>query len=48
VFLQGHKQVVSWIDEWMNMSIDDIRQYEEQTKEIMEEIKKKQQPNTNA
>jgi len=42
IFLQGHKQVVSWIDEWIDMSIEDIRKYEDATKQIMDEITAKQ------
>ena len=38
VFLQGHKQVVSWIDEWIDMTLDDIRAYEDETKRIMDEV----------
>lgn len=28
VLLLGHRQAFAWIDEWLDMSIEDVRQYE--------------------
>ena len=28
ILLLAHKQAVAWIDEWIDMSIDDVRAYE--------------------
>jgi hypothetical protein len=32
VFLQGHRQVFCWLDEWFGKSIEDMRKIEEETK----------------
>lgn len=31
VLLLGHRQAFTWIDEWFDMSIDDVRAYEKRT-----------------
>lgn len=28
ILLLGHRQAFAWIDEWYNMSLDDVREYE--------------------
>lgn len=30
VLLLGHRQAFAWIDEWLNMTIEDVREYERQ------------------
>lgn len=30
ILLVGHRQAVAWIDDWYNMTIDDVRHYESQ------------------
>jgi hypothetical protein len=35
----GHRQVFCWIDQWFEMSMEDIRAYEVETKRIIEERK---------
>lgn len=32
VFLNGHRQVVCWMDEWFGKTMDDMRKLEEETK----------------
>jgi len=43
IFLKFHKQVFCWIDEWCEMTLDDIRKYENEksaeTNKKMEQIK---------
>lgn len=38
ILLLGHRQAFAWIDEWFNMSLDDVREYE---KRIQQETNKK-------
>lgn len=38
VLLLGHRQAFTWIDEWIDMTIQDVREYERQ---IQEETNKK-------
>ncbi|CAL1530452.1 unnamed protein product [Lymnaea stagnalis] len=33
ILLLGHRQAFAWIDEWINMSMDDLRKYESSTNE---------------
>lgn len=33
VFLLGHRQAFTWIDEWIDMTIQDVREYERQIQE---------------
>lgn len=33
ILLLGHRQAFAWIDEWINMSMDDLREYESSTNE---------------
>lgn len=33
VLLLGHRQAFSWIDEWIDMSMDDVREYERKLQE---------------
>jgi len=46
VMLLGHKQAFCWIDEWFDMSMDDIRKYEDETKLILDKqfLKTEDQP----
>lgn len=38
ILLLGHRQAFTWIDEWIEMSIDDVREYE---RHLQEETNKK-------
>lgn len=38
ILLLGHRQAFAWIDEWFNMSLEDVREYE---KKIQEETNQK-------
>lgn len=38
ILLLGHRQAFTWIDEWFNMSLDDVRAYE---KRIQDETNQK-------
>lgn len=38
VLLLGHRQAFTWIDDWIDMSLDDVREYERQ---LQEETNKK-------
>jgi len=38
VLTLGHKQAYCWIDEWFDMTIDDLRKYEQETKELLDKI----------
>lgn len=40
VILLGHKQAFCWMDEWYNLTIEDIRKYEEETKIYLDKIMK--------
>uniref|UniRef100_A0A336LZK0 Cytoplasmic phosphatidylinositol transfer protein 1 n=1 Tax=Culicoides sonorensis TaxID=179676 RepID=A0A336LZK0_CULSO len=33
ILLLGHRQAFAWIDEWVNMTIDDVREYERRVQE---------------
>lgn len=35
-FLEYHRKIFCWIDEWINMTVDDIREMEAETKRITE------------
>jgi len=39
VILLGHKQAFAWIDEWLEMTMDDIRKYEDETKIILDKLR---------
>lgn len=38
ILLLGHRQAFAWVDEWIEMSIDDVRKYE---RRLQEETNKK-------
>jgi len=38
VIILGHKQAFTWIDEWIDLTLEDIRKYEEETKEYLFKI----------
>jgi len=38
IILLGHRQAFCWMDEWIDMSIEDIRAYERETKEYLDKI----------
>ena len=44
VLLLGHRQAFAWVDEWISMSMEDVREYEKQAQE--ETNKKVLQANT--
>lgn len=49
IFTQSHLKAFCWIDEWWDMTPQDLARYERETKEFLEkEIKNKQQPATKA
>lgn len=33
VLLLGHRQAFAWVDEWISMSMEDVREYEKQAQE---------------
>ncbi len=33
ILLLGHRQAFAWIDEWFDMSVEDVRNYEKQQQE---------------
>lgn len=41
VLLLGHRQAFAWIDEWLDMSIEDVREYERQKQQENNEKFKK-------
>lgn len=47
VLLLGHRQAFAWIDEWLDMSIDDVREYERQKQQENNEKFKKSESTTN-
>ncbi len=46
VMLLGHKQAFCWIDEWFTLTMEDIRKYEAETKEILDKIRQGDKPPT--
>ena len=38
VILLGHKQAFCWMDEWFDMKLEDVRKYEEETKEYLDKV----------
>eukprot|EP01119_Soliformovum_irregulare_P011860 TRINITY_DN3020_c0_g1_i1.p1 TRINITY_DN3020_c0_g1~~TRINITY_DN3020_c0_g1_i1.p1 ORF type:complete len:276 (+),score=75.34 TRINITY_DN3020_c0_g1_i1:51-878(+) len=38
VLLLGHKQAFCWMDEWFGLTMDDIRKYEQETKEYLQKM----------
>jgi len=38
VVLLGHKQAFCWIDEWYGMNMEDIRKYEDETKQYLDKM----------
>jgi len=44
VLLLGHKQAFTWVDEWYEMTIEDLRMYERETKEILDKLVKGDTP----
>ncbi|XP_055339764.1 phosphatidylinositol transfer protein alpha isoform-like [Paramacrobiotus metropolitanus] len=41
LFLNFHRQVFCWMDEWYGLTMDDIREIEEKTKEMLDEQRRK-------
>ncbi|XP_048465639.1 cytoplasmic phosphatidylinositol transfer protein 1 [Rhincodon typus] len=37
ILLIGHRQAFAWVDEWCDMTMDEVRQYEKQTQEATNE-----------
>ncbi|XP_023677888.1 cytoplasmic phosphatidylinositol transfer protein 1-like isoform X1 [Paramormyrops kingsleyae] len=37
ILLVGHRQAFAWVDEWYDMSMDEVRQYERETQEATNE-----------
>uniref|UniRef100_A0A3Q3RQG4 Phosphatidylinositol transfer protein alpha isoform n=1 Tax=Mastacembelus armatus TaxID=205130 RepID=A0A3Q3RQG4_9TELE len=40
LFTNFHRQLFCWIDNWINLSMDDIRRMEEETKKELDEMRK--------
>ncbi|KAM7399762.1 hypothetical protein PAMP_019007 [Pampus punctatissimus] len=40
VFTHFHRQLFCWIDKWIELSMDDIRRMEEETKKELDEMRK--------
>jgi hypothetical protein len=38
VVLLGHKQAYCWMDEWFGMTMEELRKFEEQTKEYLDMV----------
>ncbi|XP_077172161.1 cytoplasmic phosphatidylinositol transfer protein 1-like [Paroedura picta] len=38
ILLIGHRQAFAWVDEWCDMTMDEVRQYEKETQEATNEI----------
>eukprot|EP01118_Nematostelium_gracile_P008741 TRINITY_DN289_c0_g1_i1.p1 TRINITY_DN289_c0_g1~~TRINITY_DN289_c0_g1_i1.p1 ORF type:complete len:292 (-),score=74.15 TRINITY_DN289_c0_g1_i1:39-914(-) len=38
VLTLGHKQAFCWMDEWVDLTMEDIRKFEEETKELLNKI----------
>ena len=34
----GHKQAFCWIDDWSEMTLEDIRNFEDETSEILKKV----------
>ncbi|XP_073695554.1 phosphatidylinositol transfer protein beta isoform-like [Garra rufa] len=47
IFTNFHRQLFCWIDQWVDLSMEDIRRMEEETQEELEELRK-QGPVTSA
>jgi len=39
VVLLGHKQAFCWMDEWFGMTMDNIREYEQETKTYLDKLR---------
>jgi len=46
VLTLGHKQAFCWMDEWFDMTIDDLRKFEQETKEFLDQLLKGETPKT--
>jgi len=38
IFLMGHRQCVCWTDEWWDLSMQDIRNFEKETKDALDDL----------
>lgn len=45
VFLNGHRQAVCWMDEWYGLTMEDIRQIEEETRLELDRLRKEDELN---
>lgn len=43
LFTQFHRQLFCWIDKWIELTMDDIRRMEEDTKKELDEMRKNDQ-----
>lgn len=48
VLLLGHKQAFCWMDEWFDLTIDDLRKIEEETKQLLDKIRSGEVENKDA
>jgi len=39
VLLLGHKQAFCWMDNWIDLTIEDLRKYEEETRQLLDKIR---------
>lgn len=45
VLLLGHRQAFTWIDEWIEMTMDDVRKYESQLQQQTNTLLQQSVPN---
>lgn len=38
VLLLGHRQAFCWMDDWLDLTMEDIRAYEEETKLLLDKV----------
>lgn len=43
IMVLGHRQSFCWMDEWFDLTIEDLRRYEDETKERLAEIRKQKE-----
>jgi len=48
VLLLGHKQAFCWMDNWYDLTIEDIRKYEEETRQLLDKIRSGEVENKDA
>lgn len=46
ILLVGHRQAVAWLDQWIEMSEEDVRQFENQMQSVTNDKVRQQPPST--